>query len=155
MYRRTVLLAVLLAPSLSAQFAGLSSTADGSSLYFVSTLRLKGAAQALNGKIFVAGPDGVKLFRAREKEGTGAPPGTSPCKVGGFADYIGAEPSSAGVLALSYYAQYSGLCSSPINTRSTQITTPAGETLLPGTVRLSAGRPFAISFYEPALRPSS
>src|SRR5258708_8444714 len=113
MYRGTVLLAVLLAPSLSAQFAGLASTADGSSLYFVSTLRLKGAAQPLNGKIFVAGPDGVKLFRAREREGTGAPPGTSPCKVAGFPASTAPEPSSAAPLAPPYSPHHSCLSCSP------------------------------------------
>src|SRR5260370_11995758 len=155
MYRRTVLLAVLLAPSLFAQFAGLASTADGPSLYFASTLRLKGAAQPLNGKIFVAGPDDVKLFRAREREGTGLPPGSPSCGVGGFSDYIGAETSSAGVFALSYYASVSTVCGTPLDPRSTQITTPAGETLLPGIVKLSASGRFAIRFYAATLRPVS
>ena len=58
MPRRVALLAVLLTPSLLAQFSGLASTADGSSLYFASTLRLKTLGQPLNGKIYVAGGSG-------------------------------------------------------------------------------------------------
>src|SRR5580765_7490677 len=137
MYRSTAWLAVLLAPCLSAQFTGLTSTADGSSVYFTSTLRLKGAYQPLNGKIFVAGQDGVKLFRAHEIEGTGDPAVVpSPCKVGGFTSYIVGETSSAGIVALSYHANSSGICSFPVNTLNTQILTGAGETPLPGVVRL-------------------
>jgi len=154
MYRSTTWLAVLFAPCLSAQFTGLSSTSDGSSVYFTSTLRLKGADQPLNGKIFVATQEGVKLFRAHEIEGTSASGSPAACTVGGFADFAGAETSSQGVLAASYYAQSSGICSFPV-TLKTQIITPAGETLLPGSVRLSDGGRFAISFLAATGRPFS
>ena len=49
MILRVVPLTVLLAQAVSAQFSGLGSTADGSSVYFASTLRLKDRAQPLNG----------------------------------------------------------------------------------------------------------
>jgi hypothetical protein len=52
---RVAFLAVLLTPALSAQFSGLASTSDGSSLYFASTLRLKTLGQPLNGKIYITG----------------------------------------------------------------------------------------------------
>ena len=147
MYRSTAWLAVLFAPCLSAQFTGLSSTADGSSLYFASKLRLKGADQPLNGKMFVATQEGVKLFRARETEATSAPaPGESTCKVGGFTSYNGAETSAAGILALSYWTNSSGPCSGPPNINATQIVSAAGEIILPGVVRLSSGGRFAIRF---------
>ncbi len=109
MPRRIVLLAVLLAPSVVAQFSGLASTADGSSLYFASALRLKNLAQPLNGKIYVVGQNGVSLFRAQEV--SAAPPSNNQaCLAVGFADYLGADTSSAGVVALSYAAQRSGRC---------------------------------------------
>ena len=106
MYRRLALLAALVTSTLSAQFSGLSSTADGSSIYFATTLFLRGTPRLLNGKIFVATQDGVKLFRAREP--SGPPADALPCTAGGFADYLGAETSAAGVVALSYRANSSG-----------------------------------------------
>ena len=111
MLRRIVLLAILLAPSLAAQFSGLASTADGSSLYFASTLRLKNLNQPLNGKIYVAGQNGVSLFRAQEV--SAPPPNTPACSAGGFSSYLGAETSSIGVVALSYFAEPGSGCSYP------------------------------------------
>jgi uncharacterized protein (TIGR03437 family) len=144
MPRRIALLSVLLTPALAAQFSGLASTADGSSLYFASTLRLKSLGQPLNGKIYVATPGGVSLFRAREASPT---PANAPlCTVSGFADYLAAETSSAGVVALSYNARSFGGCSYPPNTYMTQIVTASGETNLPGIARLSPGGRYAIVF---------
>jgi uncharacterized protein (TIGR03437 family) len=150
--RRLAFLAALLTSTLSAQFSGLSSTADGSAVYFATTLFLRGSARLLNGKIFVATQDGVSLFRAREPS---VPPANSPaCTAGGFADYLGAE-TSAGAVALSYRANsYSGGCSHPVNTFMTQIVTAAGETNLPGVVRLSAGGRYAIVYLGATARPS-
>src|SRR5215471_7718992 len=112
---------VLFTPALFAQFSGLGLTSDGSSVYFASTLRLKTLGQPLNGKIYVATPAGVSLFRAREASSPA--PDALPCSVGGFADYLAAEASAGGV-ALLYRAQpASGPCSYPINTYRTQIVT--------------------------------
>jgi uncharacterized protein (TIGR03437 family) len=147
---RIALLAVLLTPALSAQFSGLASTADGSSLYFASTLRLKSLGQPLNGKIYAATPSGVSLFRARAPSAT---PANAPlCTVGGFADYLAAETSSAGVVALSYNARSSGGCSYPPNTYMTQIVTASAETNLPGIARLSPGGRYAIVFLAATAR---
>src|SRR5437879_5312398 len=63
---RSLLLGVFLSSALFAQFYGLSSTADGASVYFATTLRLRNTAEPRNAKIFVATRDGVSLFRARE-----------------------------------------------------------------------------------------
>jgi len=114
-HSRSVFLATVLASTLSAQFSGLSATADGSSVYFASKLRLKGSAGPLNRKIFVSTGEAVKLFRAREPVGPVAalPP---TCTVSGFADYSTAETSSAGVSALLYRASSAGSCSFPGNT---------------------------------------
>ena len=144
MLRRVGFAAILLAPSLAAQFSGLSSTADGSSLYFVSTLRLKNLAQPLNGKIYVFSQNGVSLFRAQEV--SPPPPNTAPCSVGGFSTYTGAETSSIGVVALSYLAQRTGSCSSPSNIYMTQLVTAAGESSVAGIARLSSGGRYAIVF---------
>jgi hypothetical protein len=146
MGRRVVLLAVLLTPALFAQFSGLASTADGSSLYFASTLRLKSLGQPLNGRIYLATQNGVGLFRAREVSAT--PPNAPACMVGGFADYLSAETSSAGVVALLYRAKASGGCSYPPNTYMTQIVTASGETNVPGFARLSTGGRYAIVFFS-------
>jgi uncharacterized protein (TIGR03437 family) len=144
MPRRVALLGVLLTPAVSAQFSGLASTADGSSLYFASTLRLKSLGQPLNGKIYVATQNGVNLFRAREP--SSAPASAPACTVGGFADYLAAETSSADVVALLYRAKGIGFCSYPPNTYMTQIVTASGDTNLPGIARLSPGGRYAIVF---------
>ena len=149
MPRRVVLVAILLAPSLAAQFSGLASTADGSSLYFASNLRLKNLAQPLNGKIYVAGPNGVSLFRAQEV--SAAPPSNNQannqaCLAGGFSDYLGADTSSIGVVALSYTAQRSGICSYPLSTYMTQLVTASGASNVAGIARLSSGGRYAIVF---------
>jgi hypothetical protein len=100
---RNLLLGIFLPLALFAQFYGLSSTADGASVYFATTLRLRNTAEPRNAKIFVATRDGVSLFRAREPA---FPPADSPsCTVGGFGDYRAAESSSAGVVALSYFGR--------------------------------------------------
>jgi uncharacterized protein (TIGR03437 family) len=150
---RITLLAAVFTSGLAAQFSGLSSSADGSSVYFASTLRLKGSVQPLNGKIFVATPDGVRLFRARER--AGLPADSPPCTVGGFAGYLGAETSSAGVVSLSYRANSAIGCSYPANPFVTQIVTATGETILPGIARLSAGGRYAIVFLAATGRPFS
>ncbi len=147
---RIALLAAVLASGLSGQFSGLSSTSDGSSLYFASTLRLKSLGQPLNGKIYAATQEGVSLFRAREP--SGPPSADTPyCPVSGFANYLGAE-TSAGVVALSYNARAGGICSYPANTFMTQIVTASGETELPGVARLSTGGRYAIVFLAATAR---
>ena len=145
MYRRIALLAALLTSTLSAQFSGLSSTADGSAVYFATTLFLRGTPRLLDGKIFVAAPNGVSLFRARQPS---SPPADAlPCTAGGFADYFGAEASAAGVVALSYRANSNDDgCSFPINTFMTEIVTASGDTDLPGIARLSANGRYAMVY---------
>jgi uncharacterized protein (TIGR03437 family) len=150
MLRRLALLTLLLTPVLSAQFSGLASTADGSSVYFASTLRLKTLGQPLNGKIYLATQEGVSLFRAREPSN---PAANAPnCSVGGFTGYLGAETSSTGAVALSYNARGAGNCSYPANTYMTQIATAEGETDLPGIARLSTGGRYAIVFLAATAR---
>jgi hypothetical protein len=101
----------------------------------------------------VAAQDGVSLFRAREPA---FPRADSPaCTVGGFADYVGVETSSAGVVALSYMANGAGICSFPANPFTTQIVTASGETNLPGIARLSAGGRYAIVYRQASSRPPS
>ena len=148
---RELLLALLLTPALSAQFYGLSSATDGSAVYFATTLRLRNTSEPRNSKIFVATQSSVSLFRARET--ATAPPG--PCIVGGFADYAGAETSSAGTVALTYLAQaYSG-CSFPPYRYVTQIVTPSGDTDISGITRISASGRFALTYLAATARPSS
>uniref|UniRef100_Q024K6 IPT/TIG domain-containing protein n=1 Tax=Solibacter usitatus (strain Ellin6076) TaxID=234267 RepID=Q024K6_SOLUE len=148
-----VFLGLLLASGLSAQFHGLSSTADGTSVYFASTLRLKGAPPLLNGKIFVARQDGVSLYRARERT---APPANSPaCTVGGFSDYLGAETAANGVVALAYGSSGVGGCSYPPNASFTQITTASGDTSVPGIARLSPNGRYALVYLAATSRPGS
>src|ERR1700688_4256142 len=50
----------------SAQFSGLSATADGSSLYFSSTLRLRGTTESFNSKIFELDAGGPRLSQERD-----------------------------------------------------------------------------------------
>ena len=102
----------------------------------------------------MAAQDAVSLFRAREPA---FPPADSPaCAVGGFADYLGAETSAAGVVALSYQANgAAGPCSYHPYGLMTEIVTASGDTDLPGTVRLSAGGRYAIAYNQTSSRPFS
>jgi uncharacterized protein (TIGR03437 family) len=96
----------------------------------------------------------VSLFRAREPA---FPPADSPaCTVGGFADYVGSETSSAGVVALSYQANgAAGPCSYHPYGLMTEIVTASGDSNLPGAVRLSAGGRYAIVYNQTSSRPFS
>jgi uncharacterized protein (TIGR03437 family) len=149
--RRLALLGLVLSSTLPAQFFGLSPTADGSAVYFATTLRLKGAAPLLNGKIYTATNDAVTLFRAQQRS---APPAT-PCAVGGFSDYLGAEAAAGGVVALAYSANSLGGCSYPANTSATQIVTPSGDRTVPGVARLSPSGRYALILLAATGRPSS
>lgn len=130
---RSVFLAALVAVGLQGQFQALSSSANGSALYFVSNLRLKGSAQPYNGKVFKLLPDGVRLVRAQEPQRV--EPGAPFCTVGGFRDYVDAKTSSDAV-AFVYY-ENAAACSYPPNPARTQIVATGGEIDLPGVVRLS------------------
>jgi uncharacterized protein (TIGR03437 family) len=141
---RALFLAALFPPALFSQFTDLSPTADGSSLYFTSTLRLKTLGQPLNAKIYVATQNGVSLFRAHDA--ASAPANSPPCTPGGLADYLAAETSANGAVALIYTVNANGGCSYPPNVYSTEIQTPSSDTNLPGIVRLSSGGRYAIVF---------
>ena len=152
MKRRSAVLAALFARAVLGQFSGLSSTGDGTSLYFVTTLRLKGAAQPRNGKVFVAGAQGVTLFRARDA--AGVPPNSPPCTAGGFAGYLGAETSTVAA-ALLFQTNAQGPCSYPVNTNATEIVSAVGSMSVPGIVRLSAGGRYAVVYLSATSRPFS
>ncbi|HWR50306.1 MAG TPA: hypothetical protein VN428_04320, partial [Bryobacteraceae bacterium] len=62
-----ILLLMLLAGSASAQFTSLTSTGDGSRLYFSSPLRLRGTTQTFDAKIFRIDDQGPALFAAQER----------------------------------------------------------------------------------------
>src|ERR1700732_5333447 len=64
--RSLFILALASACIASAQFSGLSATADGSSLYFSSTLRLRGTTESFNSKIFELDAGGPRLSQARD-----------------------------------------------------------------------------------------
>jgi uncharacterized protein (TIGR03437 family) len=155
---RTFLLAAVLAPVLSAQFSGLFSSSDGSSVYFASTLRLRDAAQPLsaqplNTKIYTAGPSGVQLFAMRER--MAAPSDLPVCTAGGFSDYVSAQTSTNGVVALVYGASANGGCSFPVNAAATEIRTSAGSVSVPGVARLASSGRYAIVFLAATNRPFS
>ncbi|MCU1233708.1 MAG: hypothetical protein JWP63_1675, partial [Candidatus Solibacter sp.] len=155
---RFALLAFVLTSPLCAQFSGLSPTPDGSAVYFTATLRLKGAPPLLNGKIYLATQDGVKLFRARDRS---APPANSPgCTVGGFSDYVSAETAAGGVVALSFAANSISGCSFPTNRFETEIIDSSSDTVIPGNVipgnvRLSANGRYGIVYLAATGRPGS
>ncbi|HEX6879044.1 MAG TPA: hypothetical protein VF135_01665 [Terriglobales bacterium] len=150
MYTRfAVMVAVLTAPA-AAQFSGLSASRDGSSVYFASALRLRQTAQPLNGKIFVASTEGVRLFAAREP--TKVPVGSPYCTVAGFRSYLAAESSSTGVLALYYDADATG-CTYPPSRVQTQLVTATGHSTVSGIVRLSASGRYAAVLAPRTARP--
>jgi hypothetical protein len=64
--RSLLTLALASACVASAQFSGLSPTADGSSVYFSSTLRLRGTTESFNSKIFELDAGGPRLSQARD-----------------------------------------------------------------------------------------
>jgi uncharacterized protein (TIGR03437 family) len=65
--RKTLLLPVF-ATLLSAQYADLATTADGSIVFFSTTLRRSGAAEPEQGRIFVIGPGGLQLHAERQRQ---------------------------------------------------------------------------------------
>jgi len=155
MFRRIALLAALVTSTLSAQFYGLSSKSDGSAVDFASTLFLRGTPRLLNGKIYRAWEGGGSLLGVRQP--SNPPPDALPCTAGGFADYLGAEGSSAGVLAFAYRANSSGGgCSFPVNTFMTQIVTASGgDSGFPGIVRLSPNGRCALVYLAATARQRS
>jgi hypothetical protein len=64
--RLILVLALTSAEIASAQFSGLTATADGSILYFSSTLRLRGTIESFDSKIFEIAADGPILAQARD-----------------------------------------------------------------------------------------
>jgi uncharacterized protein (TIGR03437 family) len=157
--RRGVFLQALVAPVLLAQFYGLSSTADASSVYFSSTLRLNNAApplasQPLNGKIYVASSAGIQPFAFRDP--APAPANLPPCSAGGFTSYQGTETAANGTIALFYSANTNNSgCSFPINTAATEIRSAAGTLNVPGVARLASAGRYAIVFLANTARPSA
>ena len=145
MWVRVLGFLLLLPVSTAAQFSGLSTNRDGSSLFFVSTLRLKGADEPLNGKVFVATSDGVKLFRAHEDQPYPFTPGASSCNTAdGFRDYLGTELSTT-VTAFSYRA-YSLSCSFPPFPLRTEIVSASGTSGVQGLVRINANATWGIVY---------
>lgn len=141
MWTRTAILAALCSAVAAAQFSGLHSTADGSSLYFASTLRLKGSAPLLNGKLFRVSGGDVRLARSQERAGVVGP---LLCTVGGFRDYLGTETSTA---ATAFFYRAEALaCSYPPYSLRTQLLTASGETTLPGIVRVSPNGAWAMLY---------
>src|SRR5579862_1103441 len=63
--RSLLVLALTSAGVASAQFNGLTTTADGSAIYFSSQLRLRGTTQSFNSKIFFLDSAGPRLSQAR------------------------------------------------------------------------------------------
>jgi uncharacterized protein (TIGR03437 family) len=140
--RRLAALAAI-CPAAWAQFDGLATPHDGSVVYFASTLRLKGANQPRHGKLFVAGEQGVRLFRSRERVDL---PAGLPCTLGEFYAFTGAEVSADGnVIAAAMQRTWAGLCSSP-NLRGAAVISGAGEREVPGVVRLSPSGRYAVVF---------
>ncbi len=137
--------------NVAAQFSGLAVVPDGSGVYFTSSLRLKGSAGPLNGKVFLATPDEVRLVSARETEGVAE--GSPLCTVGGFRDYVGAE-ASAGPTALFYYANALS-CSYPPYRLRTRLVTPSGGVELAGVARVSANGAWAVVYAPRTGRPTS
>jgi len=69
--RLEAVLALITASTACAQFSGLSATADGSSVYFSSPLRLRGTTESFNNKIFQLNAGGPSLSHARDTGQTG------------------------------------------------------------------------------------
>lgn len=145
MLSRIAWLAVLFSTTTAAQFWSLSSTSDGSSVYFISTLRLKGTDEPLNGKVFVANGNRVSLVQSRER--ASVPSDAKPCSIAGFQDYLGVETSNSGTVAFVYQEDRK-TCSYPPYPVSTQIATRTGESNVSGLVRLSAAGRYAV-VYQP------
>jgi hypothetical protein len=68
------LLSLLLAAQASARFFGLATPADGSRVYFATTLKQKDAMQPTWGKLFPADTGGLHLAEARAYQFPDPPP---------------------------------------------------------------------------------
>lgn len=150
---RVAVIALLTVQAVTAQFFGLSANHDGSELHFISTLRLKGSDQPLNGKAFVARADGsVRLFAARAS--AQAPSGES-CSTGGFEGFYRAEASASDLVTLEYVVQASGWCLYPPNRLRTALVSLGRTVDLPGLVRMSSNGQHGVIFLAGTGRPGN
>lgn len=118
-----------------AQFSGLATPADGSVVYFASTLKLKGSSQPDHGKLFVADERGVRLFRSRDRVTLPASP---PCALSAFYSFYGAGAVSRDGLTVAAGIQRSGNgCSYPPLAAGTTIVTASSERDTPGYASIS------------------
>lgn len=123
------------------QFASLATPSDGASVYFTSTLRLRGTIEPLWGKVFQADESGVKVVVSRELRKL--TPSNGNCLLGELYSFSAVELSGdAKTLAASGFRWGTGECHGA--GAATLLRSAAGTREINGRMRLSANGRWAI-----------
>lgn len=127
-----------------AQFYSLATPADGSAVYFTTSLRLKGTFEPLSGKVFRADQNGVRLAVGRELRPLSLPVNYSGnCVLGKLYTFAGVELSSDGAtLAAQGRDWTAGQCHGA--GAATLLRRPTGTRDVNGTLRISANGRWAV-----------
>lgn len=126
----------------TAQFNGLATPSDGSTVYFTTSLRIKGTTQPNHGKLFAADETGVRLVASRERVDPPAD-NTGVCRLGSLYAFRWAEVTADGkTIAAQGFRSSTGLCRSSLS--GTTIIGPSSERDYQGRLRLSANGRYAI-----------
>lgn len=145
-----VALALAIAAPLAAQQIQLSTTADGSTLYFVTQAPRRGMEEPRQGRIYTFTSDGLSLFDQRDREELPAAPGQP--RVTNYYSFTAADVSSTGgTIAVTASRQcLSGRDCLPVPLTQTVL---SGETerTVQGRVQFSANARWMLRFREPSL----
>ena len=153
---RAIIIAALIALPATAQFTGLSTTRDGSVLYFASSGRFKGTHDAFQGRNYRIGPNGLELFQQRASPGPPNPQRIGdPCQVSDYFNLLRAEVSDDGTVAalLASRRLFGGFVCVGIPSLQTTILRPSGPVLLPTAARLSRNGRYAFASLADTFAP--
>jgi uncharacterized protein (TIGR03437 family) len=138
--KRIVALLLLAAPA-SAQFYSLATPFDGSSVYFATSLRLKGTFEPLSGKVFRADETGVRPVVSRQLRKPAFRGGN--CFLGELYSFSTVELSADGkTLAAPGFRWTAGECHGA--GAATLLRSASGTREISGVLRLSANGRWAI-----------
>jgi uncharacterized protein (TIGR03437 family) len=124
-----------------AQFSGLATPADGSRVYFATTLRQKNTTQPTHGKLFQVDPSGLQLFLSRDEVIPSPPVNPAQAVQTNAYDLFSASVSADGkaiAVAGNRACAYGDCTYARLESYTTTITANGQSTDYPGNLQLSA-----------------